>query len=263
MTVTSLPFSSRTWRSSASANLRPSWKMWPISMPRADSRVPRRSSGQGSPSRTSAASIVPSGVKSRPGDQVEHVAAVDVGAGHPAGALDDPRVDEVADAGVALLAQRAGADVALDQRRGASRTRPRPNGSTSMGSSWPSSRFWSTSRSPGTPIASGSRVPSGCLRTTRTFFSVSAGRPGPVVAGELLVEVVDQGVDRRRVGRLLGVRGRARRRTATGLGRAAPRPPRRWRRSRSWCSGRRCPRRRRPWRGTPRTSSRPSRRWSP
>ena len=66
MTVTSLPFSSSTWSPSASAYLRPSWKMWPISMPRAVSRVPSSQFGQGSPSRTSAASMVPSGVKSRP-----------------------------------------------------------------------------------------------------------------------------------------------------------------------------------------------------
>jgi len=37
VTVRSLPFSSSTLRSSASAYLVPSWKMWPISMPRADS----------------------------------------------------------------------------------------------------------------------------------------------------------------------------------------------------------------------------------
>ena len=66
VTVTSLPFSSSTCRSSASAYFRPSWKMWPISMPRAVSRVPSSQLGQGSPSRTSAASMVPSGVKSRP-----------------------------------------------------------------------------------------------------------------------------------------------------------------------------------------------------
>ena len=40
--------------------------MWPISMPRADSSVPSSQLGQASPSRTSAASMVPSGVKSRP-----------------------------------------------------------------------------------------------------------------------------------------------------------------------------------------------------
>ncbi len=40
--------------------------MWPISMPRAVSSTPPSQLGQGSPSRTSAASMVPSGVKSRP-----------------------------------------------------------------------------------------------------------------------------------------------------------------------------------------------------
>ena len=52
-------------REKASAYLRPSWKMCPISMPRAASSTPVPS-GDGSPARTSAASIVPSGVKSRP-----------------------------------------------------------------------------------------------------------------------------------------------------------------------------------------------------
>ena len=40
--------------------------MWPISMPRAVTKVPPSSFGHGSPSRTEAASIVPSPVKSRP-----------------------------------------------------------------------------------------------------------------------------------------------------------------------------------------------------
>ncbi len=77
-----------------------------------------------------------------------------------------------------------------------------------MGSSWPSRRFWSTSRSPGTPIATGSRVPSGCLRIDQHVLEGVAGVPGAVVARELLVEVVDQRLDGRGVGRLLGVRGR-------------------------------------------------------
>ena len=48
-TVTGLPFWSSTVRPSASAYLRPSWKMWPISMPRAiSSGAPQ--TGQGSPS---------------------------------------------------------------------------------------------------------------------------------------------------------------------------------------------------------------------
>src|SRR4028119_241785 len=65
VTVTSLPFSSSTLRSSASAYLRPSWKMWPISTPRASSSGPEPS-GAGSPGSTSAASTVPSQAKSRP-----------------------------------------------------------------------------------------------------------------------------------------------------------------------------------------------------
>ena len=50
------------------------------------------------------------------GHQVEHVAARNVRAGDPAGAVDDAGVEEVADAGGLLLAERAGADVALGQR---------------------------------------------------------------------------------------------------------------------------------------------------
>src|SRR6185436_15918682 len=62
---TGLPFSPSTSAEKASVYLRPSWKMWPISMPRADTNGPMPS-GEGSPSRTSAASMVPSGTKSRP-----------------------------------------------------------------------------------------------------------------------------------------------------------------------------------------------------
>ncbi len=65
MTVTSLPFSSSTLRPSASAYLRPSSKTWPISVPRPAVMGPEPS-GAGSPSRTTAASTTPSGVKSRP-----------------------------------------------------------------------------------------------------------------------------------------------------------------------------------------------------
>ena len=65
MTVTSLPLESSTFRPSASAYLRPSWKMWPISMPRARLSPPEPS-GAGSPSRISATSSTPSAVKSRP-----------------------------------------------------------------------------------------------------------------------------------------------------------------------------------------------------
>ena len=49
----------------ASVYLRPSWKMWPSSMPRASSTVPLPL-GEGSPALISAASMNPSTVKSRP-----------------------------------------------------------------------------------------------------------------------------------------------------------------------------------------------------
>ena len=97
MTVTSLPFSSSTLRSSASAYLRPSWKMWPISMPRADSRVPSGAVRAGVAVAHLGGLDGAVGREVAAGDQVEHVAAGDVGAGHPAGALDDPGVDQVPD----------------------------------------------------------------------------------------------------------------------------------------------------------------------
>ena len=69
----------------------------------------------------------------------------------------------------------------------------------------------STSRSPGTPMASGSTVPSGWRSLTTTFFSVSAAVH---VAGRSRREVgagvhqVDERGDRRRVGRVLDARRR-------------------------------------------------------
>ena len=82
MTVTSLPFSSSTCRPSASAYLRPSWKMCPISMPRAVCRACPQS-GHGSPSRISAAWIDAVGGEIPAGDQVDDVPAGLVGAGDP------------------------------------------------------------------------------------------------------------------------------------------------------------------------------------
>ncbi len=116
VTVTSLPFSSSTWSPSASAYVRPSWKMWPISIPRADSSVPSVQLGQASPSRTSAASIVPSGVKSRPATRSMTCEPGTLAPVTQRVPVDDARVDEVADAGLRLLTQRLRADVALDQR---------------------------------------------------------------------------------------------------------------------------------------------------
>ena len=114
--MTSLPFSSSTLRSSASAYLRPSWKMWPISTPRASSSGPEPS-GAGSPAQHLGGldDAVPGEVPAR--DEVEHVLAGLVGAGDPAGAGDHARVDQVADLRLAGAAQHLRADVALDQRR--------------------------------------------------------------------------------------------------------------------------------------------------
>ena len=261
MTVTSLPFSSSTLRSSASAYLRPSWKMWPISMPRADSSVPSSQLGQGSPSRTSAASMVPSGVKSRPTTRSRTWEPGDVGAGHPAGALDDAGVDEVADAGRRLLAQRLGADVALDQR-GVLGELGLVHRLDLDGLELALEALLVDLAVAG--HADGERLAGavGVLEHDQHVLEGVAGRPGAVVARERLVEVVDERLDGRGVRRLLGVRGGrvVVRHRAAGRG---PRRPRRWRRSRSACSGRRCPRRRRPWRGTPRWPSRPSRPRSP
>ncbi len=71
---------------------------------RRDERCPDRP-GDGSPSRTSAASMVPSGVKSRPAHQADDVVVGFVRAGDPRGARDHPRVDQVPHA-VGLQAPR-------------------------------------------------------------------------------------------------------------------------------------------------------------
>ena len=75
-------------------------------------------SGQGSPSTHLGDVDHAVGGEVAPGDEVDHVVAGRVGAGHPARAVDDPRVDEEADAAsCAPDAERARPDVALDQRR--------------------------------------------------------------------------------------------------------------------------------------------------
>ncbi len=113
VTTTDLPFSSRTVRPSAAEYLRPSAKMWPISIPRASSSGPDPS-GARSPARTSAASIDAVGGEVPPRDQAEHVLARDVGAGDPCGAGYHARVQEVTDVRPSRPSD-AGADVALDQ----------------------------------------------------------------------------------------------------------------------------------------------------
>src|SRR3546814_20770693 len=68
-------------------------------------------------------------------DERVDVLLVDVGAGDPAGARHDPRVEEIADAGCRLLAEngtggRPGTDVALHEERVAlDRKSPRLNSS--------------------------------------------------------------------------------------------------------------------------------------
>ena len=79
----------------ASVYLRPSWKMWPISMPRAMASVP------GAVGRRVAVAHLGGldgavDVKSRPATEADDMLAGFVGAGHPGGAVDDPRVDQVA-----------------------------------------------------------------------------------------------------------------------------------------------------------------------
>ena len=76
VTVTSLPFSSSTLSPSASAYLRPSWKTWPISMPRASSTGPEPS-GAGSPARTVGDLDRAVGGEVATGDEAEHVLLVD------------------------------------------------------------------------------------------------------------------------------------------------------------------------------------------
>ncbi len=65
MTRTGLPFWPSTSSFSASVYLRPSWKMWPISMARSSLR-PVPQFGQGSPSWTTTTSTYASTSKSRP-----------------------------------------------------------------------------------------------------------------------------------------------------------------------------------------------------
>ena len=158
---------------SASAYLVPSWKMWPISMPRAALNAPLPS-GDGSPSHTSAASMVPSGVKSRPRDQVEHVLTGLVRAGDPPRTLDRPagrrgtgsssRCWRPTPAGRCsrLHQLREGIEVAFFEHPRFGREHCRFE------------RFRSTSRSPGNPTTSGLVVPPSAATSSTTFFNVSA-----------------------------------------------------------------------------------------
>ncbi len=141
------------------------------------------------------------------GDQVEHVAAGHVGAGHPAGALDDPRVDEVADPRRGGLPQRGRSDVALHE----------PGVLRELGlvhrldlgglhhSLEPLLVDLTVTGQPDRQRLAGAVC---VLEHDQHVLEGVAGVPGPVVAGVLLVQVGDQGVDRRGVRRRLGVGGR-------------------------------------------------------
>ena len=109
VTRTGLLSGPSTSRPNASAYLRPSWKMWPISMPRPI--VERRAAAA---ARVAVAHLGgghdAGGLEVAAHHDVDGVLARLVGAGRPRAAAHDERVDDVADALEPLRA-----DVALDQ----------------------------------------------------------------------------------------------------------------------------------------------------
>ena len=148
-------------------------------------------SGDGSPSRTSAASMVPSGVKSRPGDQPHDMLAGHVGSG-------DPRVPSTTRGSTRYrtpLCRTLRTDIALDQERVPGEVLS-VSSTYSAGSSAAPRRFSSTSRSPGTPTASSSHS---CARLSHLHQHVLERVRGGDLAIERGVGPVDQGGDGRRV----------------------------------------------------------------
>ena len=132
------------------------------------------------------------------------MAARDVGAGHPAGARDDAWIHDVADAGGVGLPEHAGADVALDQGR--------VGGDLGLVHRLDLDRLELTLEPLLVDLAVAGQADRerltravGVLEHDEHVLERVAGGPGTVVAGVLLVEVGDQGVDGRGVGRLLGV----------------------------------------------------------
>ena len=187
-------------------------------MPRADCSVPPSPLGQGSPSRTSATSMTTVAGEVAAGHQVEHVAAVDVGAGDPAGALDDAGVEQEAHAGRLLLPEGAGADVALGQAR--------PGGEVGLAERLEDDALAELGLQPlgvdlpvaGQPDGEGLGRAVGVPHREDDVLQGVGGGPGPVVARVLLVEVVDQRLDGRSR-RASAPRGRPGRRRTTGRGR--------------------------------------------
>ena len=262
MTTTCLPFWSSTVRPSASAYLRPSWKMWPISMPRASSSGAPQA-GHASPGRTSAASIVPSGVKSRPATRsttwwpgwsapvIQRVPATTRGSTRKRMPVAD-RLAEHPGADVALGQRRVGGEVGLAERLRLGRVH---RGLEPLHVDVAVARH-----------ADGQRLDRavGVAQLDDHVLQRVGRRPLAVGAAQVGAGVhqVDERRDRRRVGRVVDDSPAGRRRTARRAA-PAPAPPRCWRRSRSSCSARTCPRRPRSGRGTPRWPSRPSPRTSP
>ena len=224
--------------------------MCPISMPRAASSTPVPS-GDGSPARTSAASIVPSGVKSRPDDEVDDVVVGLVRARHPGRARDDPGIDEETHA---VRGQRAGADVALHQERVRGEVgllQQRDLGGRDRRLQALHVDLAVAGHADGQQLPA---VHAGQAGLDQHVLQRVGGRERAAEART--VQEGDQRLDRRRVRCVVHLRGGL---VVDGLrgGRGRGRPPRRSRRSRP-ARGRRCPPPSRTRRGTPRWPSRPS-----
>ena len=229
-------------------------------MPRADS-IGAPSTGHGSPSRTSAASMTPSAVKSRPATRSMTCRPV----------WSAPVTQRVPSTTRGSTTNRMPLGCFAPSTPGPmyplASNGFRAKSSSVKGSS--SGRLELGLESllvdlPTTGHADGQGL-AGAVRVAHHHDDVLegvVGLPRPVVAREPLVEHGDQGGDGRGVRGVLDV---GRRRVECSRGRAAPAParPRRWRRSRSWCTARRCPRRTPPSPGTPRSPTHPSRRTSP
>ncbi|SHW93340.1 Uncharacterised protein [Mycobacteroides abscessus subsp. abscessus] len=166
---TGLPFSPRTSALKASVYLRPSWKTCPISMPRADTSGPAPS-GEGSPSRTSAASMVPSATKSRPATIPTMCL---LGASAPV-IHDEPSTIRGSTRNRIPLSSKAFGPTYPFTRNGLAAKSASSSSAYSAGSSAAPRRFSSISRSPGTPIPSSSHSPPGWRTFSSTFFNVSA-----------------------------------------------------------------------------------------
>ena len=133
------------------------------------------------------------------------MAAVDVGAGDPGGALGDAGVEQEAHAGGLLLTERAWPYVALGQAR--------PRGEVGLAERLEHHAFAELGLEPlgvhlavagqadGEGLGRAVRVPHG----EHDVLQGVASGPGPVVARVLLVEAVDQRLDGGRRGRLLRV----------------------------------------------------------